>query len=113
MANCPNCGARASESAKFCSRCGHTPDGTLEQTSEHKRTSILKLGAYSPYWDEYVRGLPWDRDSAETKLYLASKLCGFAHDEVLRMLTQQSRKHGSNFRNQGFFIWKEFFQSMK
>jgi hypothetical protein len=77
-----------------------------------KKISILKNGIFSPYWEEFVRGLPWDKESAETKLYVAGVLCGFSHDFVLGKMVEQSQLHGDNFRNMGFFVWTEFFSDL-
>ncbi len=78
-----------------------------------KVESILKYGTYSPHWREFASSLPWDEDSPETKLYLAGTLSGFSNDHVLQIMEEQAFQHGGNFKNQGFFIWLEFFEREK
>lgn len=85
----------------------------LEANVDEKVRSILKQGKDSPYWEEFARGLPWDKESAETKLYLAGTLSGFSPDYVLRVVGEQAFKHGTNFQNQGFFMWVSFFDAEK
>lgn len=80
---------------------------------DEKKESILKEGIFSPYWDEYARTLPWERESAETKLYLAGTLLGFPHEYALQVMREQSAKLGSNFRSMGFFFWKELFKNKR
>jgi hypothetical protein len=77
-----------------------------------KKESILRHGIMSPYWSEYTDSLPWESESAEAKLYIAGTLHGFSHDFVLRIMTEQAQLHGTNFKNQGFFIWTEFFEKL-
>ena len=80
---------------------------------DNKKKDILSYGKYSRYWEEFVIGLPWDKESTETKFYVAGVLNGFSHDFVLRKMAEQSMLHGDNFRNMGFFMWIEFFSDLK
>ena len=80
---------------------------------DNKKKDILKYGKYSQYWEEFVTGLPWDNESAETKLYVAGVLSGFSHDFVLQKMVEQSRSHGINFKNMGFFVWTDFFGDLQ
>ena len=78
---------------------------------DEKEVDILKHGKHSQYWEEYTRGLPWNNDSAETKFYIAGVLSGFSHNFVLEKMVEQTKLH-DDFRNMGFFIWKEFFNNL-
>jgi hypothetical protein len=80
---------------------------------DEKQESILRHGIMSPYWAEYTNSLPWESESAEAKLYIAGTLHGFSHDFVFRIIAEQAQLHGDNFKNQGFFIWTEFFEKLK
>ena len=85
----------------------------LEGHMDEKKENILKEGIASQYWDEYARSLPWERESTETKVYLAGMLMGCSHDDVLQVMREQSAYLGKNFRSMGFFYWKEFFQNRR
>lgn len=81
---------------------------------DEKYQDILKHGIHSQYWDSLANTLPyWSRESAETKLYIAGYVLGFPHTFIMDELGKQSQRHGSNFQNQGFFIWVEHFKNLK
>ncbi len=78
---------------------------------EKMKDDILKYGKHSQYWEEYVNGLPWDNDSAETKFYVAGVLNGFPHDFVLEKMVEQTKLH-DDFCNMGFFMWTDYFKKL-
>ncbi len=77
-----------------------------------KEENIFQHGIMSPYWEEYTVSLPWESESAETKLYVAGILSGFSHDFVLRIMAEQLALH-TDFKNMGFFVWTDFFEKLK
>lgn len=73
-----------------------------------KERDVFRYGKHSQYWEEFTRDLPWDSDSPEAKLYVAAKLYGYPHSEILNLIKQQTG-HG----DLGFFGWRDVLEEIR